>query len=229
ARAIGGPAPSLVHHLLGQVAVVDHLDAAEALWRRNGVVATYVTPAGEVLSPAGRLRGGSGATADEGVGEHSLLARKRQLRELDEEGARLIADVDTRQAAAAALAAELTTLRARLGGRHNGHRAGARDPAGRGAERMPRGRGVRGRERGRPDPRAGAAGRDGGRRHRARGTGAATAGPARRATPVAERGTGAHGRERARRGARARPARGGGARRRPAPPNAARRADGDRG
>src|SRR5204862_308508 len=92
ARAIGGPAPSLVHHLLGQVAVVDHLDAAEALWRRNGVVATYVTPAGEVLSPAGRLRGGSGATADEGVGEHSLLARKRQLRELDEEVARLIAD-----------------------------------------------------------------------------------------------------------------------------------------
>ena len=116
AKTIGGPSPSLVHHLLGQVAVVDHLDAAEALWRRNGVVATYVTPAGEVLSPAGRLRGGAGATADEGAGEHSLLARKRQLRELDEEVARLIADVETRQAAAAALAAELTTLRARLGG-----------------------------------------------------------------------------------------------------------------
>src|SRR5882762_4544099 len=116
AKAIGGPAPSLVHHLLGQVAVVDHLDAAEALWRRNGVVATYVTPAGEVLSPAGRLRGGAGAAADEGAGEHSLLARKRQLRELDEEVARLIADVETRQVAAAALAAELTTLRARLGG-----------------------------------------------------------------------------------------------------------------
>ena len=41
------------------------------LWRRNGVVATYVTPTGEVLSPTGRLRGGSregGAAA-----EHSLL------------------------------------------------------------------------------------------------------------------------------------------------------------
>src|SRR5207253_4267014 len=36
AKAIGGPAPSLVHHLLGQVAVVDHLDAAEALWRPSG-------------------------------------------------------------------------------------------------------------------------------------------------------------------------------------------------
>src|SRR5436190_2511916 len=116
AKTIGGPSPSLVHHLPGQVAVADHLDAAEALWRRNGVVATYVTPAGEVLSPAGRLRGGACATADEGAGEHSLLARKRQLRELDEEVARLIADVERRQAAAAALAAELTTLRARLGG-----------------------------------------------------------------------------------------------------------------
>src|SRR5436190_545279 len=114
AKAIGGSVPSLVHHLLGHVAVVDHLDAAEALWRRNGVVATYVTPAGEVLSPAGRLRGGAPAS-DEGAGEHSLLARKRHLRELEEAVARLIADVETRQDAAAALSAELTTLRARLG------------------------------------------------------------------------------------------------------------------
>ena len=113
AKAIGGPVPSLVHHLLGHVAVVDHLDAAEALWRRNGVVATYVTPAGEVLSPAGRLRGG--AAADDGAGEHSLLARKRHLRELDEAVARLVTDVEARQDAASALSAELTTLRARLG------------------------------------------------------------------------------------------------------------------
>jgi len=97
AKAIGGSVPSLVHHLLGHVAVVDHLDAAEALWRRNGVVATYVTPAGEVLSPAGRLRGGAPAS-DEGAGEHSLLARKRHLRELEEAVARLIADVQARQA-----------------------------------------------------------------------------------------------------------------------------------
>src|SRR5205809_172272 len=79
AKAIGGSVPSLVHHLLGHVAVVDHLDAAEALWRRNGVVATYVTPAGEVLSPAGRLRGGAPAP-DEGAGEHSLPARQRPRR-----------------------------------------------------------------------------------------------------------------------------------------------------
>src|SRR5437660_12834934 len=53
----------VLHHLLGQVAVVEHLDQAEALWRRNGVVATYVTPTGEVLSPTGRLRGGAEGTA----------------------------------------------------------------------------------------------------------------------------------------------------------------------
>src|SRR6266850_136425 len=111
AKAIGGPAPSLVHHLLGQVAVVDHLDAAEALWRRNGVVATYVTPAGEVLSPAGRLRGGAGTTADEGAGEHSLLARKRQLRELHVEAAR---EAEARQEAAMATArATIETAQAR--------------------------------------------------------------------------------------------------------------------
>src|SRR5256885_12932512 len=52
------PYTTLFRSLLGQVAVVDHLDEAERLWRRNGVVATYVTPGGEVLGPTGRLHGG---------------------------------------------------------------------------------------------------------------------------------------------------------------------------
>jgi chromosome segregation protein len=92
--------------------VVDDLDHAEALWRRNGVVATYVTPSGEVLSPAGRLRGGG--EDDDGAVEHSLLARKRQLRELEDEVRWLTAQVDERQGAAAALAGEVGTLRARI-------------------------------------------------------------------------------------------------------------------
>ena len=117
AKAIGGPEPLLVQDLLGQVAVVDDLDAAEAAWRRNGVVATYVTPAGEVLSPAGGLHGGAAddRNADDSLLAHSLLARKRQLRELDEEVARLMADVEARQHAAAAISAELTAIRTRLG------------------------------------------------------------------------------------------------------------------
>jgi len=104
--------PSVLHYLLGQVAVVEHLDQAEALWRRNGVVATYVTPTGEVLSPTGRLRGGS-----EGTGlPQSLLTRKRQLRELEDEVRRLTETVDGEQVTVAALAAAVATLRARSSG-----------------------------------------------------------------------------------------------------------------
>jgi chromosome segregation protein len=104
--------PGLVHDLLGQVAVVEDLDQAEARWRRNGVVATYVTPSGEVLSPTGRLRGGSEGTTL----PQSLLTRKRQLRELEDEVRRLTDAVDREQGTVAALAAEVATLRARLGG-----------------------------------------------------------------------------------------------------------------
>jgi chromosome segregation protein len=112
-RSVTSSSAGLIHYLLGQVAVVDHLDHAEVLWRRNGVVATYVTPSGEVLSPAGRLRGG-GEGDDGGAVEHSLLARKRQLRELEDEVRWLTAQVDERQGAAASLAAEVGTLRARI-------------------------------------------------------------------------------------------------------------------
>src|SRR5213594_1812622 len=93
ARHVSACSATLVHFLLGQVAVVDHLDQAERLWRRNGVVATYVTPNGEVLAPTGRLRGGAGG----GEAQHSLLARKRQLRELDEQVRQLNETVETSQ------------------------------------------------------------------------------------------------------------------------------------
>ena len=105
--------PSLLHYLLGQVAIVEHLDQAEALWRRNGVVATYVTPTGEVLSPTGRLRGGSEGSAL----PQSLLTRKRQLRELEDEVARSHRDRGERAGRRRPqLAAEVATLRARLAG-----------------------------------------------------------------------------------------------------------------
>ena len=107
---VGARTPGLLQYLLGQVAIVDHLDRAEALWRRNGVVATYVTPAGEVLSPTGRLRGGSEAAA----GPQSLLTRKRQLRDLEIEVERLTATVEHEQGTVATLGAEVATLRGRL-------------------------------------------------------------------------------------------------------------------
>ena len=98
----------------GGAALVDHFDQAEALWRRNGVVATYVTPAGDVLAPTGRVSGGSVAPTSDGGS--SLLGRKRQLRELEDEVARLDVLVDAEQTAVAELGAEAAALRARLAG-----------------------------------------------------------------------------------------------------------------
>jgi chromosome segregation protein len=112
AEHVTATSPALVRHLLGRVRVVADLEEAEALWRRNGVVATYVTRDGEVLAPTGRLRGG---TTDAGAGaEHSLLGRKRELRELEAEVAHLTATVEAAQAETAALEADVSTLRARL-------------------------------------------------------------------------------------------------------------------
>ena len=83
-RLVGGTRPELVRHLLGHVAIVGSLDVAEALWRRNGTVATFVTRAGEVLSPSGALTGGRRHNEQQ-VNDHSLLGRKRTLRQLSEE------------------------------------------------------------------------------------------------------------------------------------------------
>ena len=110
ARHVSASSATLVHFLLGQVAVVDHLDQAERLWRRNGVVATYVTPNGEVLAPTGRLRGGAGG----GDAERSLLARKRQLRELEEEVRHLGETVETSQTTVGQLESEIAALRERI-------------------------------------------------------------------------------------------------------------------
>ena len=115
ARLVGSRHTALLHYLLGRVAVVQHLDQAEAMWRRNGTVATYVTRSGEVLSPAGRLTGGRGRGSED---EHSLLGRKRALKDLVAEAERLgaeVADAETRfstlEGLVAALRSEQTGLR----------------------------------------------------------------------------------------------------------------------
>src|SRR6266545_658788 len=113
-RSVGANAPHLVHHLLAQVAIVDHLDEAEALWRRNGVVATYVTPGGEVLGPTGRLHGGENRAS--AATEHSLLACKRQLRDLEREVQRLSAVVDAGQTEVTTLGASVVALREQSAG-----------------------------------------------------------------------------------------------------------------
>ncbi|HYR41235.1 MAG TPA: chromosome segregation protein SMC [Methylomirabilota bacterium] len=113
-RLIGGPRPELVRHLLGRVGVVRHLDAAEALWRRNGVVATYVTRAGEVLSAAGALTGGR-RDGERHVNEQSLLGRKRAIRQLADEVGVIGGNVEESQRRLHALEVAVDSLRARQG------------------------------------------------------------------------------------------------------------------
>ncbi len=110
AAEVAAPRERLVQYLLGSVALVDDLDRAEMLWRKNGVVATYVTPTGEVLTSTGRLKGG----VDVGGDEHSLLGRKRQLRELDEQIEILEAELAQVQSGLAALEIDAASLRSRL-------------------------------------------------------------------------------------------------------------------
>jgi chromosome segregation protein len=122
ARLVGGPRPALLHYLLGRVGIVSHLDQAEMLWRRNGVVATYVTRAGEVLSPSGRLTGGH-RDGERQSNDHSLLGRKRAIRQLGEEIGGLEAEVTAAAARVETIDAELGALRARIEGLQSNYQA----------------------------------------------------------------------------------------------------------
>ena len=122
ARLVGGPRPALLHYLLGRVGIVSHLDQAETLWRRNGVVATYVTRSGEVLSPSGRLTGGH-RDSERQSNDHSLLGRKRAIRQLGEEIAGLERDVSAAGARAETIEGEVTGLRTRIEGLQSNYQA----------------------------------------------------------------------------------------------------------
>src|SRR4029077_9738709 len=122
ARLVGGARPALLHYLLGRVGVVAHLDQAETLWRRNGVVATYVTRSGEVLSPSGRLNGRQRGTEREST-DHSLLGRKRAIRQLVEELGGLAREVDAAAAHLETVEGEVAALRARLEGIQSNYQA----------------------------------------------------------------------------------------------------------
>ncbi len=111
-RLVGGPRPELVRHLLGRVGVVAHLDVAERLWRRPDIVATYVTRAGEVLSSSGALTGGR-RQSERQANDHSLLGRKRALRQLSEELGDLALQAEEQQGRLQALDREVESLRGR--------------------------------------------------------------------------------------------------------------------
>jgi chromosome segregation protein len=63
--------------LLGEVVLVPDLVSAVALWKRNGVRVTLVTPEGDVIDPCGVITGGSDRPIEE-----EILARRREIEAL---------------------------------------------------------------------------------------------------------------------------------------------------
>ena len=90
--------------LLGEVVLVPDLTSAVALWRRNGVRVTLVTPEGDVIDSSGVITGGSDRPIEE-----EILARRREiegLRLTDEATAIELAEVRAEQERVAARVAE---------------------------------------------------------------------------------------------------------------------------
>jgi chromosome segregation protein len=71
---VDGEFQPVAEALLGEVVLVPDLTSAIALWRKNGVHVTLVTPEGEVVDPTGVITGGSDRPIEE-----ELLARRREI------------------------------------------------------------------------------------------------------------------------------------------------------
>jgi chromosome segregation protein len=71
---------SLAEAILGGVLLADDLETAIELWRSSAHPVMVVTPTGEAIDPLGAVTGGSEAPVEE-----TLLARGRELRELESE------------------------------------------------------------------------------------------------------------------------------------------------
>ncbi|GAB4238947.1 MAG: chromosome segregation protein SMC [Deltaproteobacteria bacterium] len=102
----------LVQSLLGGTLLVRSLDTAIRLWNRNGVWNSYVTLDGEVVTADGILIGG-----EQGGGEAGILARKREIRELEREIDVLRKERDRRASAAEEARRERASLEERLADR----------------------------------------------------------------------------------------------------------------
>ncbi|MEE9613494.1 MAG: chromosome segregation protein SMC, partial [Thermodesulfobacteriota bacterium] len=68
---------AVVNYLMGDVLLVDDMTSAMAIWQRNGISSTLVTPKGEMIDPQGIITGGHTNGSDGGV-----LQTKREIREL---------------------------------------------------------------------------------------------------------------------------------------------------
>ena len=70
----------IAEYLLGDVLLIPDLKNGVDLWRQNGFRGTFVTPAGDIISPQGVLTGGSAAN---GNGDRGLLGNKREIVEME--------------------------------------------------------------------------------------------------------------------------------------------------
>ncbi len=71
---------SVAQYLLGDVVVVDTMDTALYLWRKNGFDKTVVTLSGEIVDPGGAVTGG--AIEATGTG---MLTKRREIKDLEHE------------------------------------------------------------------------------------------------------------------------------------------------
>ena len=99
----------LVRGLLGGTLLVRTLETAIRLWNRNGVWNSYVTLDGDVVTADGILIGG-----EQGAGEAGILARKREIRDLEREIEGLRRELDRRSRAEEEIRGERASLEERL-------------------------------------------------------------------------------------------------------------------
>jgi chromosome segregation protein len=79
----------LIHMLLGNTAIAENLEQAISAWGECGGKQAFVTLEGDIVDRNGIISGGKLVN-----GSHSLLSRKREIKELQEKDARLGKDVD---------------------------------------------------------------------------------------------------------------------------------------
>lgn len=102
------PCREMFRRLLGETVLVRDLDCAFVLWERGNGWNSFVTLEGEVLSADGTIIGGSAGPAETGV-----LARKREIRDLETEIGSLSTELDgivSREEASRIRRAELESL-----------------------------------------------------------------------------------------------------------------------
>ena len=109
----------IANTLVGRVNVVDDLGEALSLYGTGRIPCTFVTPAGDVLTPDGVVRGGG---ADVGSG---ILGRVREMRELEAEVASLDQQVDEQQSTCAAAEAQVAAAHDELENLRNRHHTAA--------------------------------------------------------------------------------------------------------